>query len=71
MTLHKRTLLAIGLTLAGLITALYVSSQAIVLDSFARQEEQDSRLNVERVELRAVWPGCVRCPIRTLYDRRN
>ena len=49
MTLHKRTLLAIGLTFAGLITALYVSSQAIVLDSFARQEEQDSRLNVERV----------------------
>ena len=49
MTLRKKTLSIIGMSFAGLLLALYVTSQVIVLGGFARQEEQDTRLNMERV----------------------
>jgi PAS domain S-box-containing protein len=50
MTLRKRTLLIIGLTLIGLIALLHIISSTILLDSFARLEEQDARRNVSRVQ---------------------
>jgi PAS domain S-box-containing protein len=50
MTLRKRTLLIIGLTLIGLIALLYTITSIILLDSFARLEEQDARQNVSRVQ---------------------
>ena len=49
MTLRKKTLLLLGLALLGLILALGITSQAIVLDGFAREEGQDMQRNVERV----------------------
>jgi diguanylate cyclase (GGDEF)-like protein/PAS domain S-box-containing protein len=39
----------IGLTTAALIAVLYFTSQVIVLGSFAEQEDQDIRQNIERV----------------------
>ena len=48
MTLRKKTLLIIGLTLAGLIVLLYFISQTILLGSYARLEEQSVQQNVER-----------------------
>jgi PAS domain S-box-containing protein len=50
MTLRRRTLLIIGLTLVGLIALLYTITSTILLDSFARLEEQDARRNVSRVQ---------------------
>jgi diguanylate cyclase (GGDEF)-like protein/PAS domain S-box-containing protein len=50
MTLYKKTLTIVGLTFVGLIVALYAVSRVIVLGSFAQQEEQDTRQNVERVQ---------------------
>jgi PAS domain S-box-containing protein len=50
MTLRKRTLLIIGLTLIGLIALLYTITSIILLDSFAQLEEQDARRNVSRVQ---------------------
>ncbi|HMA33532.1 MAG TPA: diguanylate cyclase [Chloroflexia bacterium] len=49
MTLRARTVLAISLTLAGLIGALYLASNAIVLGGFVGEEDQDTRQNVQRV----------------------
>ncbi len=50
MTLRKKTLLIIGLTLIGLIALLHVITSIILLNSFARLEEQDARRNVSRVQ---------------------
>ncbi len=47
-TLRTKTLLVIGVTLAGLIILLYVTGSVIWLDSFAKLEEQTTRQNVER-----------------------
>jgi len=48
MTLRKKTLLIISITLTGLILVLYVTSRTILLNSFIVLEEQDTRRNVER-----------------------
>ena len=48
MSLRKKTLLAIGVTILGLIVILYVSARVILLGSFARLEEHTVRMNVER-----------------------
>jgi two-component system, sensor histidine kinase and response regulator len=49
MTLRKKTLLIISVTLVGLIVALYAASRVVLTDSFAELEEREARLNVERV----------------------
>lgn len=49
MTLRKKTLFLISLTLLGLMVAVYITSAAILLSSFAKLEKQDTSLNVERV----------------------
>ena len=63
MSLRKKTLLLIGLTLIGLIALLYTTSRAILLDSFMNLEEQGvsqllhgttSMLDNELADLRAV-----------------
>jgi sensor domain CHASE-containing protein len=50
MTLRKKTLSIIGLMFMALIIVLYVASQLIVMGSFAQQEQQDTRQNVERMQ---------------------
>jgi sensor domain CHASE-containing protein len=50
MSLIKKNLLVIGLTLAGLIGLLTLASNIIVLGGFARLEADDARQNVGRVE---------------------
>jgi diguanylate cyclase (GGDEF)-like protein/PAS domain S-box-containing protein len=49
MTLRKKTIIIIGVTLAGLIFILYAISRVILLNSFAELEEQNTRRNVERI----------------------
>ena len=49
MTLYKRTLALIFATFLGLIAALYLISQVIILDAFARQEVRDTQRDVQRV----------------------
>ncbi len=49
MTLRKKTLLIVGLTLGVLFIGLIVASWTIVLGGFEDQESQDTRTNVERV----------------------
>ncbi len=49
MTLRKKTIIIIGVTLAGLILILYVISRVILLDSFAELEKQNTCRNVERI----------------------
>ena len=53
MTLRKKTLLIISVTFLSLAVILYFISQHILLDSFTKLEEQNTRQNVERV-LRAL-----------------
>jgi sensor domain CHASE-containing protein len=48
MTLRKKTLLIITVTLVSLIVVLYTTSSTILLSSFAELEEQDTRRNIER-----------------------
>jgi len=48
MSLRKRTLIIIGLTIVSLIVVLYATSRIILLGSFAELEERDTRWNVER-----------------------
>ena len=48
VTLRKKTLLVIGLTLIGFTLILYVFSQIILTRSFAQLEEQSTRRDVER-----------------------
>jgi sensor domain CHASE-containing protein/class 3 adenylate cyclase len=50
MTLRQKTLLLIGLTLAGLIGVLYASLSSILLNSFAQIEERNAHRNVRRVQ---------------------
>lgn len=50
MTLRKKTLLIITVTLVGLIVVLYTTSSTILLSSFAELEEQDTRHNIERAQ---------------------
>lgn len=49
MTLRKKTLLIIGITLFSLFGAIYTTSKAILLDGFAQIEKEDSEQNVRRV----------------------
>jgi len=49
MTLRKKILLIIGVMIGGLIVILYAASRIILLGSFARLEEQNTRQNIERV----------------------
>jgi signal transduction histidine kinase len=49
VTLRKKTLLIMGLTLGILFTGLYITSRNIVLGGFEDQERQDTRTNMERV----------------------
>ena len=48
MSLRKKTLLIITITLAGLIILLYASSRSILLQSFVLLENDDVYLNTER-----------------------
>ena len=48
MTLRSKTLLIIGVMLAGLIALLYVASSAILLGGFATIEERNTRQDVQR-----------------------
>lgn len=49
MNLREKTLIIIGITLAGLVAILYAASQFIIMGSFMELEEQNTRQNVERV----------------------
>ncbi|NTU64935.1 MAG: hypothetical protein HGB05_16420, partial [Chloroflexi bacterium] len=49
MTIRKRTLLILGVTLIGLMIGLYVASSTLLLDSFARIEEREMAQNTQRV----------------------
>jgi signal transduction histidine kinase/DNA-binding response OmpR family regulator len=49
MTLRKKTLFIVGLTLVGLLVVQYAISTTILLGGFANVEEQNTRRNVERV----------------------
>jgi CheY-like chemotaxis protein len=49
MTLRSKALIIIGATLAGLLGVLYLVSRMVLLGSFAKLEEQDTRRNVDRV----------------------
>ncbi len=48
MTLRRKTLIIVGLTLVGLILVLYITSRIVVLGSFAQLEEKQTRQEVER-----------------------
>lgn len=49
MTLRKKTLLIIGITLVALIVVLYALLSSILLSGFARVEEDDTTANTRRV----------------------
>ena len=49
MTLRKKALLVIGLTLLSLIIALYLASRIIIMDSFSKLEDSNAERNVERI----------------------
>src|SRR5438874_2701025 len=49
MTLRKKTLLLVGLTLVGLLSMAYAVATTIVSGGFARVEEQNTQRNVDRV----------------------
>lgn len=49
MTLRKKTLLLISITLSCLIAVLYVTSTTLLMRGFERVEVQNSRENVQRV----------------------
>lgn len=49
MNLREKTLIIIGVTLAGLVTILYAASQTIIMSSFVELEEQTARQDVKRV----------------------
>src|SRR5262245_7273619 len=48
MSLRVKTLTIIGITLVSLIVAVYAASQIILLNSYARLEEQNVDQNVNR-----------------------
>ncbi|MCB0195006.1 MAG: HAMP domain-containing protein [Anaerolineae bacterium] len=49
MTLRKKTLIFIGLTLTALIIVLYFALRYVLLDGFAQVEDQVAQRNVQRV----------------------
>jgi PAS domain S-box-containing protein len=49
MKLLGKTLIVIGLSTACFLIALYAASEGIMLDSYARLEEQDMHRNIQRV----------------------
>jgi sensor domain CHASE-containing protein/GAF domain-containing protein len=49
MTLRKKTLIRIGITVVGLIAVLFITSRTILLRGFAQLEKQDAHQNIERV----------------------
>lgn len=49
MTLRKRTLIVIGITLLGLNAALYGISSKLLLGSYLQAEEQDTRQSMTGV----------------------
>lgn len=49
MTLRKKTLIIVGLTLVGLFAILYLTLSSIFLSGFAQVETQDTQRNVQRV----------------------
>jgi len=48
LTIRKKTLLIIGLTLIGLIGVLYATSSIILMGGFIELERQNTRQNVQR-----------------------
>ncbi|MES1025555.1 EAL domain-containing protein [Gloeocapsa sp. BRSZ] len=50
MTLRKKTLLLIAVTLISLIGVIYATSSTILLRGFSRLEAEDTRYNVRRVQ---------------------
>src|SRR4051812_37579312 len=50
MTLRAKTISIIAVTLLGLLAALFVTSQVIVMGGFAREENQEAREDAERVQ---------------------
>lgn len=50
MRIRKKTLLIISVTLVSLMGVLYATSSTILLDGFAKVEEQQTRKNVKRVQ---------------------
>jgi|GEM_PF-3316040 len=50
MTLEKKSLIGIGLTVASVIVVLYFASRIIMLGGFAKLEEQNTVQNVKRVQ---------------------
>jgi PAS domain S-box-containing protein len=50
MTLRRKSQLIVGLAIAALIVVLFFTSEIIVLSSFARLEERNTRLNVEQAQ---------------------
>src|SRR5688572_17080927 len=48
MTLRRKTLLVIGLALAGLILLLYATASAVLLNSFNDLETETAERNLER-----------------------
>ena len=49
MKLREKTLIVIGISTACFLIGLYIISERIMLDSYARLEEQDMRQNIQRV----------------------
>ncbi|MCT7985580.1 HAMP domain-containing protein [Laspinema sp. A4] len=49
MTLRKKTLLAIGLTLAGLLGVVHLTSSTILLNGFTALEQKEAKRNIQRV----------------------
>ncbi len=50
MTLRKKTIAIISITLAGLLLILFAVSQGIMLNSFSEMEVEDTSKNVERAQ---------------------
>jgi sensor domain CHASE-containing protein len=50
MNLREKTVIIIGITLAGLVMILYAASQVIIMGSFTELEEYSTCQNVERVQ---------------------
>jgi sensor domain CHASE-containing protein/class 3 adenylate cyclase len=49
MTLRKKTLFAIGITLAGLFGVVHLTSSTILLNGFTALEKEEAKRNVQRV----------------------
>lgn len=49
MSLRRKTLLIVGITLVGLCAALYIIARSTVLHRFANLEKQETRQNLDRV----------------------